>query len=129
MAIGSVNLGATPCCGLITRTWECYPDKTSETGRRHTNCQEAENDAYVPGFPKERRSLRWGCCPDCGQSIIAWAERECKDGHAARTKDGWHWDYSRALAEFQRQSLNLRDKVCQFLRNRVSFSDLRKAME
>jgi len=100
MAIGSTNLGATPCCGLIIRTWECYPDKTSETGFRHTNCQEAEDDAYVPAFPKEHRSLKHGLCPDCERSLSAWLYAERSEGYAIVRRNQWHWDYNRALAEY-----------------------------
>lgn len=103
MAIGTTNIGATPCCGVIQRTWECLPDKQSPTGYTHTPGEFGGADLvlnplphgsgpYAPTFEQEQRQLRRGICPDCGKSLARWLRE-----YGRETKDGWRWDYQRAL--------------------------------
>lgn len=103
MAIGTTNLGATPCCGVIQRTWECEPRVGSITGCVHTpgaygndsgtHVRIAGEDSgpYTPNFPREQGQLSRGVCPDCGRSFVPWLRE-----HGRETRDGWWWDYSEA---------------------------------
>lgn len=96
MAIGTTNLAATPCCGVIRRTWEAVPDEAFPTGVAHApgdfegvtiSCAE---DA--PTFTREQTQLSRGICPDCGRSFAAWL----RANGGRETRDGWRWDYSAA---------------------------------
>lgn len=98
MGIGATNLGATPYCGLIRRTWECVPDKDSETGHRHTPGGE-----YAPEFQLEQYLLAHAFCPDCGGRFVEWLQEEEIKGFATsgtKVLVLWHYDYSRALAYY-----------------------------
>ena len=99
MTFGSTNLAATPCCGIITRSWECFPDQDSPTGARH-NPGSGEESEYVPSFEDEDRQLRQGICPDCRQSFLGWL---VENGRPVENPFGfleWNWDYNRALQKF-----------------------------
>ena len=96
MAFGSTNLAATPCCGLITRSWECFQDRDSPTGHVHSPGS-GEQGEYTPDFEEENILLFRGICPDCGQSFETWLF----DVGAQITPQGWQWDYRKALASFQ----------------------------
>ena len=61
MATSSTAIGTTPCCGVIERSWESFPDRLSSTGMRHI-----PGGDYAPDFEDEVRSIRRGICPDCG---------------------------------------------------------------
>lgn len=102
MAIGTDNLAATPCCGVIQRTWEAVPDEDSETGMIHTpgsynrgSQTTLERGPYVPTFTREQTQLSRGVCPDCGRPFVAWLRENGQE-----TGDGWRWDYQKALAAF-----------------------------
>ncbi len=116
MGIGTTNLGATPCCGLIRRTWECVPKESSETGFRHisgkgvpdrsskTGERRAPDGPYVPEFPLEQYLLFYGRCPDCGIFFTKWLQGEEAGGFAIHKEIypslkmvSWHYDYNRAL--------------------------------
>lgn len=108
MAIGTTNLAATPCCGVIQRTWECVPDEGSPTGLMHTPGAWGDDSGtrdhligensgpYTPNFPREQAQLNRGFCPDCGRSFVAWL----RANGGRETKDGWRWDYSAAERAF-----------------------------
>lgn len=111
MAIGTTNLAATPCCGVIQRTWEAVPDELSPTGMSHTPgvwgndntalSRTIENfpGPYAPNFNREQTQLSQGICPDCGRSFVDWL----RANGGRETRDGcWRWDYGaaeRAYAE------------------------------
>lgn len=78
MAIGTVTIGETPCCGLIERTYEAVPDELSTTRMTHYpgelgQFSRAEHDhtissgPYAPTFTREQDLLARGICPDCKQ--------------------------------------------------------------
>jgi hypothetical protein len=91
MAIGTTNLAATPCCGVIQRTWECVPDEASPTGHVHIPGA-GEYGEYAPDFAKEQYQLSIGKCPDCGRFFLQWL---LQNG-GRETEGGWRWDYSAA---------------------------------
>ena len=98
MAIGTTNLAATPCCGVIQRTWEAIPDEDSETGMTHTPGSYNRGSQitlgrgpYAPTFTRERMYLDRGICPDCGKSFVDWLRENGRE-----TRDGWQWDYGTA---------------------------------
>jgi hypothetical protein len=67
MAIGTVTIGETPCCGVIERTYECWPDEVSPTGMTHQ--WDLEQSPYAPNFAATARRLDRGICPDCGTPL------------------------------------------------------------
>lgn len=106
MAIGTTNLAATPCCGVIQRTWEAVPDEASPTGYTHTPGEfggdgviadlvlsppSAGSGPYAPSFEREQAQLAQGICPDCGCSFVPWLRENGRE-----TKGGWRWDYGKA---------------------------------
>ncbi len=68
----TMNLGATPCCGLIKRDSE--DEHTAE-------------DAMLDS----------GICPDCRKSFVHWLATEKAEGLARRTFEGWCYNYNRAV--------------------------------
>jgi hypothetical protein len=94
MMIGTINLGSTPCCGFIHRSYDCYPDERSETGWTHN-----PGGNYAPGhetFVTEEVQLKQGICPDCGKSFEWWLKM---NGHK-RFGLIWTWDYSQAQRDW-----------------------------
>lgn len=61
MASGTATIGETPCCGVIERTWEATPSKSSPTGMWHV-----PGGAYAPDFQSVAFVIESGRCPDCG---------------------------------------------------------------
>jgi hypothetical protein len=93
MSIGNITLASTPCCGLISRSYECFADESSETGWTHN-----PGGDYAPGretFVTEELQLKQGICPDCGKSFEWWLKMHGK-------RDGliWNWDYSEAQRDW-----------------------------
>lgn len=113
MAIGTTTTGATPCCGVIQRTWECLPGEASPTGYIHTpgeyggdglvaalflNPLPTGSGPYTPTFEREQARLSRGICPDCGHPFVNWL----RENGGRETSEGWRWDYDaaeRAYAE------------------------------
>lgn len=73
MGIGAVNLGETPCCGIISRSWEAYPSEESSTGWIHTE----GGGEYVPEFREIIDLLDSGTCPDCGRDLRPHLRAQC----------------------------------------------------
>lgn len=78
MAIGTVTIGVTPCCGAIERTYGYWTEGDSPTGMWHTPGMFAgqQQDSriggpYAPQFADLDDELRRGICPDCGKPIAA----------------------------------------------------------
>jgi hypothetical protein len=84
MAIGTVTIGVTPCCGVIERTYEAWPDEVSPTGIVHCPGSGSFTDEYperahltlkigpyAPAFEEIAAQLDHGICPDCGKPIGA----------------------------------------------------------
>lgn len=97
MVTGTTNVGATPCCGLITRSWECLPDVLSETGYTHV-----PGGDYAPDFAEEADLLKVGTCPDCGRPFRTWIRREAKAKMATegpRFRE-FRYDFRRALLAY-----------------------------
>jgi hypothetical protein len=82
MAIGTVTIGMTPCCGAIERTYETWPDEVSPTGMVHSPGSGSFIDEYperahltlkigpyAPAFEEVAAKLDRGICPDCGRPI------------------------------------------------------------
>ena len=99
MAIGTTNIGATPCCGVIQRTWECLPDEASQTGLTHN-----PGGDYAPDFEREQAMLDRGICPDCKQSFRPWL----RENGGRETADGWRWDYGAAERAYARSEATRR---------------------
>lgn len=78
MAIGTDNLAATPCCGVIRRNYEGWDSDRQEA-------------VEPPDFASERAQFAQGICPDCGKSFEGWLRENGQE-----TRDGWRWDYSAA---------------------------------
>lgn len=78
MAIGTITIGQTPCCGVIERTYETWPDSGSETGIWHVPGEHAQfgnnwvgtitkGGPYAPTFGNVAAILDRGTCPNCGK--------------------------------------------------------------
>lgn len=93
MGIGTINLASTPCCGLISRSYDCSPNENSETGWTHS-----PGGDYAPtqkDFPEIQNSLDKGVCPDCHRSMVLWLETF---GHLDKChQNAWRWNFSQAL--------------------------------
>lgn len=98
----TTNIGATPCCGLIKRSWDCVPDRNSETGWNHS-----PGGDYAPEFKEEMELLDKGVCPDCQQSFESWLFLERARGKASfyipQNSFQLHYRYTfnRAMKEFE----------------------------
>jgi hypothetical protein len=99
MAIGTINIASTPCCGLIWRSYDCLLSETSETGWTYD-----PGGDYAPG-PEDfddgqiLEKLAWsGICPDCGKSILPWLNvfGQFKNGR-------WYYDYNLAQSFWQKK--------------------------
>lgn len=93
--MGSLNLASTPCCGLISRSYDCYPDQNSETGMMH---QPGGEYAPTPeDFRVEFLKLEIGICPDCNENFEKWLHHF---GHFDRDAQRWEWSFSVAQKFF-----------------------------
>lgn len=91
MGMGTINLASTPCCGLIHRSYDCYPDGSSSTGFTHN-----PGGDYAPtpeDFRLEIFRLEIGFCPDCNKNFEKWLHTF---GHFDRDAQRWEWDYTAA---------------------------------
>ena len=78
MAIGTVTIGETPCCGVIERTYEALPDSSSETGMWHTpgaipsrSMNDYTGGPYAPTFSHIQGVFDRGICPHCNKRFRA----------------------------------------------------------
>jgi hypothetical protein len=82
-----VTIGVTPCCGVIERTYEAWPDEVSPSGTLHSpgsgsftgeHPEWAHSTGnigpYAPAFEKTAAKLDRGICPDCGKPIARGEE-------------------------------------------------------
>lgn len=95
MGIGSINIGSTPCCGLISRNYDCSSDQNSETGWTHN-----PGGDYAPtleDFRLEKFHLEIGICPDCNGHFEKWLHNF---GHYNQDDRQWEWNFSEAQRFF-----------------------------
>lgn len=72
MAIGTVTIGETPCCGVIERTYEASPRYgVGRIEHRWTDegGQLRYDDVHSPDFAEVAKIIDQGICPDCKQRI------------------------------------------------------------
>ena len=69
MAVGTVTIGVTPCCGVIERTYEAYPEVGTGRIIHLADLEDGRGQvqlAFAPTFEHLAKQIDQGICPDCG---------------------------------------------------------------